>query len=96
MILLRAGYGEEQWTGTERIAITQACLGQDYKNLLVVRMEPMANAQWIPVPHLFLDLATFPIEQLVGAIKMRAIELGARAQPMTVEKRAEIHLANEA
>ena len=42
------------------------------------------------------DLASFPIEQLVGAIKMRAIELGARAQPMTVEKRAEIRLANEA
>jgi hypothetical protein len=96
VILLRAGYGEGQWTGVERTAIAEACLGQGYRNLLVVRMEPMADAKWIAVPHLSLDLDSFPIEQLVGAIKMRAIELGARAQPMTVEKRAEIRLANEA
>jgi hypothetical protein len=40
-------------------------------------------------------LETFPIEQLVGAIKAKVVELGGRPQPMTAQRRTELLKASQ-
>jgi hypothetical protein len=95
VVLLRPGYGERMWTGVERTAIGEACLERGYKNLFAVRMEKMQLPNWIPSTHIYHDLEVFPIEQLVGAIKAKVIELGGRPEPMTPEKRARMFIETQ-
>ena len=96
VILFRNGYGEKGWTGVERTAIGEACLKQGYKNLFVVAMEPYPTIpNWIPTTHIYADISLLPLEQLVGAIKLKLLELGVRPEPMTMERRAKLHQINE-
>ena len=95
VVLLRSGYGERMWTGVEKTAIAETCVRRGYKNLFVVRMEPMTIPDRIPATHIYFDLETFPIEQLVGALKARVVELGGRPEPMTAERRALMHVDNQ-
>jgi hypothetical protein len=95
VVLLRPGYGEKMWTGVEKTAIAEICVKRGYKNLFAVRMEPMTIPEWIPATHIYFDLETFPIEQLLGAIKLKVVELGGRPQPMTAARRAELLKASQ-
>ncbi|MEI6203428.1 MAG: hypothetical protein WCP68_15880 [Enhydrobacter sp.] len=49
----------------------------------------------VPSTHIYFGIAVFPEEQLVGAIKLKAMELGGAIQPMTPEKRHKQHEANQ-
>ncbi len=95
VVLLRPGYGEKMWTGVEKTAIAETCLKRGYKNLFVVLMEKMPIPDWIPATHIYFDVETFAVEDLVGAIKAKVVELGGRPVPLTAERRAELHMANQ-
>jgi TIR domain len=95
VVLLRPGYGERGWTGVEKVAIVETCVQRSYKNLFVVRMEDMPTPGWIPETNIYFDIETFPVEQLIAAIKMKVVELGGRPEPMTAERRAVLHVENQ-
>jgi hypothetical protein len=92
VVLYRQGYGEAGWTGVERTAILEACLKRGFRNLFVVAMEPKPKMPaWVPATHIYHNLDLFPVEQLIGAIKSKVLELEGVFAPMTAEKRAQLH-----
>ena len=96
VVLYRFPWGEANWTSVERIAIGEECQKRGYRNLFMVSMDSTQKMpEWVPTTHIYFNIEQFPFEELVGAIKLKVIELGGRIQPMTAEKRAEIHVAQK-
>lgn len=96
VVLYRPPYGEANWTGVEKTAIGEACQKRGYRNLFVVMTDPTAKLpDWIPATHIYFSVSMFPAEELVGAIKTKVLELGGKLEPMTAQKRAEQHVAEQ-
>jgi hypothetical protein len=86
VVLLRDGWGQTPWTRVEQTAIQERCLADGWDRLLVVRLDGTAPPKWVPQLHLYLDMATFPFEQAVGAIKRQLQYLGGKpAAPSPVD-----------
>jgi hypothetical protein len=89
VILYGRPWGETPWTRVEQSAIEELALERGWEHLMFVRLNAVDPVpKWVPKPHLRLDLATFSLRDLVGAIKSRLVELGVEAKPLTPADRA--------
>jgi hypothetical protein len=89
VILYARPWGETPWTRVEKTAIEEYALEHGWEHLMFVRLkgdEPVPK--WVPKPHLYLNLTTFALPDLVGAIKLRLAELGVETKPVTPAERA--------
>jgi hypothetical protein len=77
VVLYRERYGKTPWTGVELAAIQDSCLKTGFRSLLFVQLEKKdGEPDWLPDTHIRCVLGDFTIDQLVGAIKNKAQELG--------------------
>lgn len=77
VVLFRPRWGQTPYTRVEEIAITEYCTYEaGWNALMFVTLEDGPIPKWVPNVHIRFDLTTFPIEQLVGAIKSRVIAAG--------------------
>ncbi len=77
VVLYRSRYGNTPWTGVELSAIQDSCLKTGYRSLLFVQLDkkdPKPN--WLPDTHIRCALGDFTVDDLVGAIKSKVLELG--------------------
>jgi hypothetical protein len=88
VVLYRKGWGETPWTRIEQTAITDRCLAEGWDGLVFVALDNAARPRWVPDTKIHFDLTNYPLNQLVGAIKLRAQELGAELRPETPRERA--------
>jgi hypothetical protein len=95
VVLYRPGWGQTAFTRIEEIAIQEYCMDEGWENLMFVQVEEGPVPKWVPKPHIPFDLQTFPIEQLVGAIKGKLLALGVALRPMTAAEVARQAAARE-
>ncbi|MDH3611966.1 MAG: hypothetical protein OES10_01710 [Gammaproteobacteria bacterium] len=88
VVLFRDAWGQTPWTKIEQTAIQERCLAEGWRGLFFVMLEDARRPKWVPDNEIHFDLTSFPMEQLVGAIKARAKELGAEIRPETPIERA--------
>jgi hypothetical protein len=89
MVLYRDGWGKTQWTRVEEAAIKDRFLEEGWDWLLFVMLDKSSVAPvWLPKSEIRLDFAEYGLEQLLGAIKMRAEKLGSIAKTETALDRA--------
>lgn len=96
VVLYRPGWGQTPFTRIEEIAIQEYCMNEGWENLMFVQLEAGAAPRWVPQPHIRFDLQAFPIEQLVGAIKGKLVQLGVALRPATAAEIARQAAAREA
>jgi hypothetical protein len=92
VVLYGLPWGETPWTRVEKTAIEEFALDSGWEHLLFVRLrtqEPVPK--WVPKPHLHLDMIRFGLPDLVGAIKLRLVELGTEARVVSPAERAAAH-----
>jgi hypothetical protein len=77
VILFRSGWGETPWTRVEMEAITDRFLKEGPGFLFVITLDSAAPPPWLPDKLLRFNLDDFGVEQAVGAIKARALEVGS-------------------
>jgi hypothetical protein len=77
LILHRSGWGQTPWTRVEMEAITDRLLKEGPSFLFVVSLDSSPPPPWVPDKLIRFSLKDFGIEQLVGAIKARALEVGS-------------------
>jgi hypothetical protein len=88
VVLHRDGWGHTPWTAFEELAIRERCLQTKYRCLMLVRLDGAPTPRWVPDSAVQFDLHHYSIDELVGAIKARAQELGAELQsPFTADPR---------
>lgn len=98
IILYRAAWGETPWTRIEATAIQERCLAEGWRGLFFVALEDAARPKWVPDTHIHFDLNQYSLEELAGAIKARAQELGSelrKENPMERARRAQARVAFE-
>jgi hypothetical protein len=103
VVLFRNSWGDTEWTRVEQQAIKDRRLERGWSGLMVVRLDSESTPpKWVPPTNLNYDLERFGVEQLVGAIKSRVVELGGeirRSSPLEqariVQREAELR-ADEA
>lgn len=88
VILYRPPWGETSWTRVEHTAIEELALRAGWEHLMFVRLDKSPVPTWVPKPHLYLDLNTFTLADLAGAIKARLVELGVEVAPVSPADRA--------
>ncbi len=88
VILFRAGWGESPWTRIEQTAIQDRCLAEGWRGLFFVALEKADRPNWVPDTEIHFDLSVYSMDELVGAIKARAQELGATIKAETPIERA--------
>jgi hypothetical protein len=77
LVLHRAGWGATPFTRIEEVAIQELCMAEGWELLMVVSLESSSTPpKWVPLAHIRFDLETFPIAQLIGAIKSKVISVG--------------------
>ncbi len=97
VVLFRHGWGETRFTRVEAAAIKDYCLEAGWDRLLFVRLSREgAIPKWVPESYVYLDLARFTLEDLVGAVKARASQFGAALRAQTPAERAGAIAAREA
>ena len=88
VVLFRGGWGETPWTGIEQTAVQERCLAEGWRGLFFVSLDDADRPNWVPDTEIHFDLTTYTMDQLVGAIKARAQELGAEIRVETPIERA--------
>ena len=87
-MLYRAPWGDTPWTRVEEQAIKELCFEEGWEHLVFAKLDQSSVPKWIPKPHLYLDLTTFTLAELAGAIKARLVELGVELLQPTAAERA--------
>jgi hypothetical protein len=78
VVLYRDGWGKTRWTAVEELAIKDRMFKGDWGSLLFVMLdEQSVHPAWLPDTHVRLNCARFG-NDLIGAIKLRAVELGRK------------------
>jgi hypothetical protein len=78
VVLFRDGWGQTPWTRVEEGAIQDRFLKEGWNWLLVVMLDKVSSPPpWLPEARIRMSLPDFGIEQTVGAIRLRAQELGS-------------------
>lgn len=95
VVLYRPRWGQTPFTRIEEIAIQEYCMNDGWENLMFVQLEDGAAPRWVPQPHIRFDLQAFPIDQLVGAIKGKLVQLGVALRPATAAEIARQAAARE-
>jgi hypothetical protein len=89
VILMRATWGTTWWTRVEMEAISDRFLKEGLGFLFIVTVdEGKVRPPWIPDKLIRFNVRDFPVEQAIGAIKLRATELGASLRKESVAERA--------
>jgi hypothetical protein len=77
VVLFRQPWGETPWTRVEETAIKDRCLAKGWKSLLFVTLDKASPLPvWLPNTHIRFSSQDYPLEELVGAIKVRVQENG--------------------
>src|SRR5260370_1552099 len=88
IILYRDGWGKTRWTAVEELAIKDRAFNGAWNSLLLVMLdENSPPPSWIPETHIRLNYTKYG-NSLIGAIKMRAEELGCALKVETATERA--------
>ncbi len=96
VVLYRERWGNTPWTAVEEAAVKDSCLATGYRSLFFFTVEPTKRLpKWLPDTHVRFNYSDFPLDQAVGAIKMRVRERGGQFTPMTPAKRAQILKAED-
>jgi hypothetical protein len=89
VILMRATWGSTWWTRVEMEAISDRFLKEGPGFLFIVTVdEGIVRPPWIPDKLIRFNVRDFPVEQAIGAIKLRATEVGASLKKESVAERA--------
>lgn len=88
VVLYRGGWGSKGFTGVEETAIQDRCLADGWGHLFFVRLDQATAPKWVPESRIYLDLRTFGMGDLVGAVKARLVELGVSLRLPTPAERA--------
>lgn len=95
VVLYRDGWGKTPWTAVEEIAIKDRVFKGGWDSLLFVTLDDKSTPPvWLPLTHLRLNYASYSGD-LIGAIKMRAQELGSAFKIETAGGKAKRVQANE-
>jgi len=96
VVVYRQKWGHTPWTGVEAAAIKDSCLANSFENIFLFAVEPADPMPvWLPQTHVRFNYGDFTIEDAVGAIKARVLEMGGHYHPMTAARRAAIFAADE-
>lgn len=88
VVLYRDGWGKTPWTVVEELAIKDRVFRGGWDSLLFVTLDDRSTPPvWLPLTHLRLNYASYS-DDLIGAIKMRAQELGSA---LKIETAGESH-----
>jgi len=97
LVLYRPGWGETRFTRVEAAAIKDYILEAGWERLMFVRLTREGETpKWVPESYIYLDLERFTIDDLVGAVKAKASQLGATLRAQTPAERAGAIAAREA
>src|ERR1022692_3290790 len=89
VVLYRDGWGKTPWTGIEELAIRERMFEGGWKSLLFVMMDQRGTyPPWLPETHIRLNYNKFASD-LIGAIKLRAVELGGELKVETAVGKAQ-------
>jgi hypothetical protein len=95
VVLYRDGWGKTRWTAVEEMAIKERVFNGGWEQLLFVTLDEQgAPPGWLPKTHLRLSYPRYG-DALIGAIKMRAQELGSALRVETAIERAKRLQADE-
>jgi hypothetical protein len=81
VVLHRQRWGETDWTRVEKQAIEERFLKEGPPFLFVIMLDEDPPPPWLPQYLIRFSLKDFGVEQAIGAIKVRALELGSVVQP---------------
>jgi hypothetical protein len=88
VVLYRDGWGQTRWTAVEELAIKERMFNGDWPSLLFVMLDQQSKyPAWLPETHIRLDYTRFA-DNLVGAIRLRVIELGGKLKIETALEKA--------
>jgi hypothetical protein len=88
VVLYRDGWGDTRWTRVEEMAIKDRAFNGGWKSLLFVILDDTSTPpSWLPETHIRLHYAHYG-DALIGAIKMRAEELGSILKDETAIEKA--------
>ena len=90
VILHRDGWGHTQWTSVEEKAIEEFGLKNRWKGILLVKLDASSPPSWFPTTDIYLDFETYGYDGLIGAIKLRAQEMGSTPKLVTAVDIAKI------
>jgi hypothetical protein len=77
VVLFRKPWGETPWTRVEETAIKGRCLSKGWGSLLFVTLDKTSPLPvWLPNTHIRFSSQDYPLQELVGAIKLRVQENG--------------------
>jgi hypothetical protein len=97
VILHREGWGSTPFTQVEELAIQEYLLREAaWGRQMLVKLDQSPSPGWIPGLYIHFDLTTFPMSQLVGAIKAKVLESGGTVRVATAADIAAQHAAEEA
>lgn len=88
VVLHRAGWGDTKWTAFEERHIKTRALEDGARSVFVVRLDDEPLRRWIPPYHVYASEATDTRDQQVGAIRLRAKELGAEVRKLSAAEKA--------
>lgn len=77
VVLYRDGYGETEFTDLEIRGIQDRALETRWVSPILINLDGSASPSWYPNRNIWLDLQRYPLEEAVGAIRLRTEELGA-------------------
>lgn len=80
VVLFRAGYGETDYTDLEVRGIQDRGMETRWESVILIKLDETSAPAWFPSRNIWLDLDRYPISEAVGAIRLRAEELGASAR----------------
>lgn len=88
VVLYRDGWGKTKWTAVEEMAIKERVFDGGWDSLLFVMLDDKSTRPgWLPNTHIRLNYESYG-NSLIGAIKMRAQELGSSLKVETATERA--------
>ncbi len=89
VVLYREGWGSTPFTRVEQQAITDRFLEDGWDFLLFVMLNDNDQPpKWLPKAEIRLSFQQYGLDQLLGAIKVRAQKLGSRVRSETTLDRA--------
>lgn len=90
VILFKNGWGNTSWTSTEEKAIKDFGLKNQWKGILLVKLDDSKAPNWFPDSDIFLDYSIYGFDELIGIIKLRAQERGSEVKETTAVEKANI------
>jgi hypothetical protein len=95
VVLYRDGWGSTRWTAVEEMAIKDRMFNGGWRSLLFVTLDEGSTLpNWLPESHIRLNYSHYR-GSLIGAIKMRAEELGSVLRAETAIEKAKRTQSNE-